>query len=433
MTISEYYQNYKHNKNYPIKLCTGNDTTISDFYNNCIKINCLKYKNVIEWHKMLLEYINRSDAIYWVRYYESGNKSSGRWNNRRACLTEFSDGFKYVFVSNFDAHEILNMVRLGVKADVNEFAKLMNSYSFPMHYGSRKSCEESDINAYPNIGTPRGGILTFKHWYLAHIYDIKSKYLRFDGSYKKVEIRGDEGFRIYPRGLLTDWKFDPFINHKIRRLNYSLIDEEKSLVKAHFLRFIDPLNYYVTPSPKYEKNSVSPRIGEYSVLNYFMNNKYEKLYGTKFMDEFKKMALIKKEFKNATGNQIINITYGIQPTPKVKKVVTKSLVKSTKKVSVLESYSNLKVGQFAKNTFVRLFSSNKINEATIRCLLDKIYCHKWFGISYSVIVENVPGTYDSKRYYKGLIILKKYLLCSQWYEKNRIKIINWLEKQKLIK
>jgi hypothetical protein len=29
--------------------------------------------------------------------------------------------------------------------------------------------------------------------------------------------------------------------------------------------------------------------------------------------------------------------------------------------------------------------------------------------------------------------LKKYLLCSQWYEKNRIKIINWLEKRKLIK
>jgi hypothetical protein len=214
------------------------------------------------------------------------------------------------------------------------------------------------------------------------------------------------------------------INHKIRRLNYSLTNEEKSLVKAHFLRFIDPLNYYVTPSPKYEKNSVSPRIGEYSVLNYFMNNKYEELYGTKFMNEYKKMALIKKEFKNATGNEMINITYGIQPTPKVKKVVTKSLVKPTRKVSVLESYSNLKVGQFAKNTFVSLFSSSKINEATIRCLLDKIYCHKEFGISYPVIVENVPRTYDSKRYYKGLIILKKYLLCSQWYEKNRIKIIN---------
>lgn len=156
MTIKEYYKNYKTNKKYPIKLISGTDKTIYNFYNNCIQRHILPVENVLAWHKMLMEYADRPDAIYWIRYFESGSKASGRWNNRRACLTRFVDGFAYAFVSNFDAHEILNMVRLGVEPDVNEFANLMKSLQYPMHYDPGTSCEESDINAYPNIGTPRG-------------------------------------------------------------------------------------------------------------------------------------------------------------------------------------------------------------------------------------------------------------------------------------
>ena len=182
MTIRDYYNNYKQNKKYKFTLPTQTDATIAEFYDNCITQHVLDIDNVLDWHKMLMAYANRTDAILWVRYYESGSKSSGRWNNRRACRTEFSDGFSYVFVSNYDAHEIFNMVRLGVKPDIDEFHEMMKNYDFPLHYDSGKSCEESDIACYPKVGSTRGGILTPNHLYLAHINGIKSKFLRDDGT-----------------------------------------------------------------------------------------------------------------------------------------------------------------------------------------------------------------------------------------------------------
>lgn len=34
--------------------------------------------SVIAWHNMFMQYVEMDDAIFWVRYYESGNKKSGR-------------------------------------------------------------------------------------------------------------------------------------------------------------------------------------------------------------------------------------------------------------------------------------------------------------------------------------------------------------------
>lgn len=426
MTINDYYSNYKPNKKYPVKLCSGTSITIDDFYKDCIAQNLLPAKNVLAWHKMLMDYANRPDAVFWIRYYESGSKASGRWNNRRACVTRFKDGFSYVFVSNFDAHEILNMVRLGVDPDIDEFAELMTSFKYPMHYDPGTSCEESDINAYPNIGTPRGGILTFEHWYLAHINDIKSEFVRDDGTYRAIDISGSEGMRIYPRGSMSDWKLDKASGHMIRELPYSLTPEEKKLVKAHFLRFIDPLNYYVTPGPKCESNSVCPRIGEYGVLNSFICNKFESLYGSSNMDNFRKEALIKKPTCYSTGSEIINVTYGVgTPAIRPSKPVRVKAAPSKAVAKPVVLTSGLKIGQYAKNTFESLLNGGKLSSSMMANLMDKNYCSRELSISYPVLVVYSAGGFDPQRYYKNLV-LGKYLICSQWYEKSRNKISDWL-------
>lgn len=426
MTIKEYYSNYKIFKKYPIKLSSGTDVTIDAFYNNCVVSNLLPAKNVLSWHKMFMDYANRCDAIYWIRYYESGSKASGRWNNRRACVTRFADGFSYVFVSNFDVHEIFNMVRLGVDPDINEFADLMSSFKYPMHYDPGISCEESDINAYPNIGTHKGGILTFEHWYLAHINDIKSEFIRGDGTYRSIDISSAEGVRIYPRGRISDWKLDKASGHMIRELPYSLTSEEKKLVKAHFLRFIDPLNYYVTPGPKCETNSVCSRIGEYGVLNNYISNKFESLYGDTNMDDFRKEALIKKLAYYSTGSEIINITYGIgASTTAPSKSVPVKTAPSKAVIKPAVSTSALKIGQYAKTIFESLLTNGKLSSSMIANLMDKNYCSRELSVFYPVLVICSSGNFDSQRYYKNLI-LDKYLICSQWYEKNRVKIDDWL-------
>jgi len=421
MTITDYYANYKVNKKYPIKLNKGSDTTIDDFYNDCLGSHLLPAKNVLAWHKMLMDYANSKDPIYWIRYYEKGSKASGRWSNRRACVTRFSDGFSYVFVSNFDVHEIFNMVRLGVDPDKKEFANLMSTFKYLMHYDPGKSCEESDINAYPNIGNTRGGILTSKHWYLAHINGIKSEFIRDNGTYRAIDNH-IEVPRIYPKGSMSDWKPSKVSGCMIRELSYSLTPEEKNLVKAHFLRFVDPLNYYVTPGSTSEINSVCKRIGEYEVLNNYISNKFESLYGTTAMDSFRKEALIKKPTYYSTGREVINITYevNISSAAPLKPTTTKTI--SPKKAT---KYVMPKIGQYAKNVFESLLVSYKLNSIIIGNLMDKKYCSKELSISYPVLVVYSSGSFDPQRYYKNLV-LGKFLICSQWYEKNRAKIDAWI-------
>lgn len=209
----------------------------------------------------------------------------------------------------------------------------------------------------------------------------------------------------------------------IRNLGYSLSAEEKSLVKAHFLRFVDPLNYYVTPGPKFETSSVCSRIGEYDILNSFMSSKFEILYGSKVMDEFRKKALIKKSSSVTTGNEIINVSYGFPASlTAVKTPVSKT---TTKLSTITVTTSGTGIGQYAKNVFQSLLENRKLDSNMIANLMDKNYCSRELGISYPVLAINTSDSYDQLRYYKNVVV-GKYVICSQWYEKNRIKIDGWL-------
>ena len=280
LNIIEYYKMYPTNK-YDLDLFKGSADTIEDFYINCIKKTMLDYKYIMKWHKMLLEYVNRDDAIYWIRKFESGEKNElGRWNTRRATITKFLDGFTYVFVSNYDVHEIFNMIYKKIEVPTAaEFAKIMKNRKIPLHYdnGNTKSCEEADIAAFPHIGNVRCGLLTQKGWYLAHIHGInQEKYIKSNGEVvTKSEIE-----YIFPRGNIKDWNNKD--GYFIRNLNYTLNNDEKEIVKAHFLRFIDPLNYFIVPGKKYEQHNIrfsnKNGIGEYNKLIIYMQNQYLKIF-----------------------------------------------------------------------------------------------------------------------------------------------------------
>ncbi len=103
MKIEDYYNNYKKLSKYTPVLNdeTKTSATINDLFNDCIKGTLLDKTNVLAWHKMLMEYVDLPDAIYWIRYHESKGKGydkvTKRHNNRRACFTRFADGFRYGF------------------------------------------------------------------------------------------------------------------------------------------------------------------------------------------------------------------------------------------------------------------------------------------------------------------------------------------------
>ena len=418
MTIREYYENYKQTKKLNVNLPVGKDVTVKDFYKNCIAKNALPIANVLAWHKMFMEYIKRDDAIFWIRYYESGSKKSGRWNTRRGCKTRFEDGFSYVFVSNFDAHEIFNMVRLGVKPDVNEFADLMKTYSYPLHYESGQSCEEVDIAAFPRVGTTRGGILTPDHWYLAHVVGIKSDF--YDDLGNKLNVDVD---RLYSRGVASDWSVDSG-SKKVRNLNYSLSEKEKSLIKAHFLRFVDPLNYYAAPGRDYQLNDASKIIGEAEVLNNYMASKYADIYGIAVMSEFRKAALASVNLSSADENAVVNVSYGTRVVPSSKTKGSRTSkspdAKKTAPIVDMSDYIGKKIGTIVKTDLKELLQGGRVTDVEIAKLQTKEYSKEKLDISYPLLVSE-GAAYDKERYYspKNLLVEikgKKYVMCSQWFE-----------------
>lgn len=313
MTITEYYHNYKTTAGkkaiaYPFAISHGSAKSLSQLYDSCIAEHLRFRDSAIAWHEMLMRYVELPDAVFWVRRYESSSKQQKarhgeRWPTRRGCKTEYADGFSYVFVSNFDAHEIFNMVRLGVTPDEYTFRDLMKNHQFPLHYDSGKSCEESDIASYPRIGTTRGGILTVNHWYLAHILGVN------DSQDYDCPVDFEQ---ICPRGQLSDWQAHNGV--MVRRITDKVLSaDEKAWIKAHFLRFVDPLNYYVIPGKDYQDNHnyhfQNNQIGEYAALNDYVSWRFadSSMYGRTVMEAFRKKVFA-KPLTGAT-DAAIDITY----------------------------------------------------------------------------------------------------------------------------
>lgn len=98
--------------------------------------------------------------------------------------------------------------------------------------------------------------------------------------------------------------------------------------------------------------------------------------------------------------------------------------------------SELKIGQYAQAVLTNIFKS-KISEFELVNMQDKDWSHETLGICYPLLKKCVKGiphnqqrTYGDvhNRYYKKTFIIngEEYFLCSEWYEKFRSKLDNWI-------
>ena len=123
---------------------------------------------------------------------------------------------------------------------------------------------------------------------------------------------------------------------------------------------------------------------------------------------------------NQLGNTVIDLRFS--STPFISSAIhnTSSLTKVSalsvsKKTSASKSSSG--VGQFAKNGFsnrIPHMSFNVLND-----LQDIQYCKNTFGIAFPVLSRT-----KTIRYYAESI--NGYYICSQWYERHRDKLQQWL-------
>ena len=309
MKFNDYYNDYLNNRIYKTTFISGNDSTVADFYKNCISKTQLDMKLIEKWHKMFIDYSKLDDAIFWIRKYEGGG-TKGAWNNRRACLTKYRYKGKnryYVAVSNFDIQDIFNMISLGIEPPTaQELLQMMKDFKYPFHYDVGKSCEENRYAAYPCVKSHirQNGSLSTNGWYLAHIHAI----------FKDNHISKSINEKLFPKVEKGDWQYDNTINKYSRDLNIDLSDNEYDILKACFIRFVDPINYYIVPNSTCEINDIyagkaNKSIGEYPELSYYVYENSEIYKNKSVINEFEKNALVNYNKGYYKGNEIINIAY----------------------------------------------------------------------------------------------------------------------------
>lgn len=113
----------------------------------------------------------------------------------------------------------------------------------------------------------------------------------------------------------------------------------------------------------------------------------------------------------------------------------KSIDTSNKEKSKHKESNDLPIGQLVKNSFQKLFKSKSLSENEVLNLMDNEYSKKTFDLNYPILKQfddnnevspqrKING-YD--RYYANLFD-GKYLLCNDWYDRNRLLFLQWLNK-----
>jgi len=332
---------------------------VEDFYKEfIINGNRLLRKDVVEaWHKLLVWYIEQPNAPLFVRKYEGG-KNKDEWDNRRGCVVQFEDGFEIVYSSNFLAHDIFLMAYHGFVPSKDDFITSAKNRSLHITSGTKV---EKEIRIYPSAN--KG----LNYCYLAHIMDVNGSYLRDDGSYK--ELSKSEVNWIFPRGTANNWKNS---SDKIWHISRKISDSEKELVKAHCLRFLDPMNYYLTPLTKHCTHTISgfkKNVGEFPYLTHYVEQQYKNIYKSSYDELIKLGKYSEQKPKGYTEKETINLEYSIDmvKTPEKELAVSAAnsnevFVKSPKLQSDIVDFIN-ELGDFMRNS---------LSEGSVRIYLSKI-------------------------------------------------------------
>lgn len=237
-------------------------TTVKEFFDHTAGTVIAPAKSIVAIHDMLVEYAkdalgHDSPARFLSRLHESVVMGNGRTETRRGGVTVMSDGFNYAFASNYFARVVYMLAYYGWKPDMRDFKDMILQrrvfLGFPLKGMTTGECR---ISAYPTKGNAeyKTGNLYAPGWYLAHIVGVMDPFM----GHEAADLRG----HVLPRGEIDDWERVNGV--PVRQLDTILSPEEKKVVVAQFLRFLDPMNYVFVPNQRRESHRprTRTRIGE---------------------------------------------------------------------------------------------------------------------------------------------------------------------------
>lgn len=301
---------------------TGSCKTMEEFWNEFV-VPLLPDKDIVKkWNELLISYVQLPDAVYAIRAFGSWNDSCIELEKddelRRGFLTQpLNVEYEYFFTDNFYAAYFAKMAMDGYCPTLDEFYELMKERKFPARYGRSCKLERNKAVYSLNGKDPGIGKAGYK---IAHIVDA-GKSFNINGN--PLNITELSEYFNFNRGKYSDWHYDAKQQIYVRNLPIS--KEAKDVLIAHFLRFVNPLNYFLVPKAKSSykgkykiynefmnviKGKEDYDIAEYKHLLSFAHNKFKSIYGQCYEEYLKLIMLPEKFFDIVEDDFILDIKYG---------------------------------------------------------------------------------------------------------------------------
>lgn len=364
------------------KLQDGEEESIDGFFYNCIKEHLPSKETIYAWDELLNKYITEDKIILFIRKYASDPKKN--WNNiRRGFYTKYNNNFGYVYCDNFFAHYFYLMAIKGYIPEYNDFYQTIMDRKFP--YGFMETSEEIPFRAFlkgKTVGINKSG------WKLAHIFSVNGNVYNFN--YKQ------ESKNLFPIGEQKDW-----VKHSSSDYPYKKIDSEIGIIerdrmKAHFLRLVHPLNYFLVPM--HEIDCVNSNIGEYPELIQYVYL-YNRIYYPDIFERYEKNIMSDERYRKDTMSEKEDLLKCLEQIGKIKINIKYGFAHKKQKNIGTKQAKFIRVKQ----------NSQKINSR----VLDKIdneelliIKYLFEGMSYRNIEKDFFGI-DSKSRGGGFVVMNK--------------------------
>lgn len=406
----------------------GDNDTIEGFFEQFIKPRLPKPCVIKQWHRLLMDYTdvsNLENLSCCVRYGNRGSKElsqqgeSGYYKLRRGWLTRnTADNFEYFYADNFFSSFIYKMALDEYYPPIGELKEAFQKHYFPYGFGFKI---DKKINEYKGVVIATAKQPGFLGIYkLSHVFDSGENFFVNGRTYKDTELSR----LYYDIGHSDDYLKNP---DKIRKMKID--DMAKKVIIAKFLRFAHPFNYFLTPAKKLHcckvkvyKNDIGEDPRMISYVKSYLQKEYPVEY-KEFLDRI--MWDNSADQTKEDGSTYIGISYGTGILASLRGKSSGTSKAAITAVKPTVATAGPKIGEYAKGVFENLLSGGKLKTELLINLMDKKYCSDNFAISYPVFVLNSSVAYDPHRYYKD-VVEGKYLVCSQWYERSRNKIAEWL-------
>lgn len=377
----------------------GYANDIKTFWHDFVEPKLPEKETVLAWHGLLTRYVQDDDAVFVIRAFSNTNATP-----RRGLLTRTDKDFSFTYADNGFAKLIAKMAMDGFCPKYNEFKESMLTGKMPVSefMGSKerqRALYKQQMKA------------DYAGYKLAHIVDSGKDFFVDGWNCRLTEICR----KHFPAGEFDDWKIEG--NIYVRRLSVS--PGTRDILSAYFLRYVDPLNYFLTPKPKnngaafHTTETGISDIAEHKPFQLYAMRQFYGRFGQAykdFLNLLKIPPLFLNHFKTETtcGDTVIKIHYG-------KKFVDVADKNKSKSVTDIEESRNVPQKTSCKSKSARSVNTAEYSATRLTFKRDEIERLTSEGL---IIIHTPDGTFEMKK--SDFYATFRSVVVSESYQKNGV-------------